>query len=131
MCIRDRIFAVTFLLGAIANTYMGLFTPSVYETFGYSSILPLYRNLWETLVYPRIRLFLIPVVLFELVLAWLLLRSGTYVKIGLGMALAFVLILVPFWWQGGASANLLLALALLWLLCYDYPRSIPEIVKRK
>jgi hypothetical protein len=134
MKIRDivrLIFALIFLLGAIANTTMGLFTPAVYETFADSSLLPLYRNLWETLVYPNIRLFLIPVVLFELALAWLLPKSGSYVKVGLGMTLAFMLLLVPFWWQGGAIANLLLALLLLWLLRYDYPRSIPEILKRK
>jgi hypothetical protein len=125
------IFAIIFLLGAIANTYMGLFTASVYETFADSSLLPLYRNVWETLVYPNIRLFLIPVVLFELALAWLLIKSGSYVKAGLGMALAFMLLLVPFWWQGGVIANLLLALLLLWLLRYDYPRSIAEILKRK
>jgi len=132
MRIRDivrLIFALIFLLGAIANTYMGLFTPSVYETFADGSILPLYRNLWNTLVYPWIRLFLIPVVLVELSLAWLLLKSGTYVKVGLGIALAFTLFLVPFWWQGGAVANLLLALPLLWLLRHDYPRSILEILK--
>jgi hypothetical protein len=51
--------------------------------------------------------------------------------VGLGIDLAFTLFLVPFWWQGGAVANLLLALPLLWLLRHDYPRSIPEILKGK
>jgi hypothetical protein len=117
-------FAIIFLLGAIANTYMGLATPSVYETFADDSIVPLYRNVWDTLVYPRIQLCLVPVVLIELSIAWLLLKSGTHVKVGLGIALAFLLFVVPFWWQGGAVVNLLLALVLLWLLRHDYPGSI-------
>jgi hypothetical protein len=123
------IFALIFLLGAIANTFMGILSPTVYETFADASILPFYQSLWQTLVYPWIRLFLIPLVLVELAIAWLLLKSGTYVKVGLGIALAFTLFLVPFWWQGGAIANLVLAVPLLWLLRYDHPRSIPEILR--
>jgi hypothetical protein len=103
----------------------------MYETFADAAILPFYRNLWESLVYPSIRLFLIPVVLAELAMAWLLLQSGAYVKVGLGLALAFTLFLVPFWWQGGAIANLVLAIPLLWLLRRDYARSILEILKGK
>ena len=125
------IFALIFFLGAIANTIMGLFSPSMYETFADASILPFYRSLWETLVYPWIHLFLIPVVIVELAMAWLLVQSGTYVKVGLGLAPAFTLFLVPFWWQGGAIANLILAIPLLWLLRYDYPHSIPEILRGK
>ena len=102
---------------------MGLFSPSVYEGFAEASILPFYRSLWESFVYPWIRLFLIPVVLIEVVIAWLLLKSGTYVKAGLGIALAFTLFLVPFWWQGGAIANLILAVPLLWLLRNNHPQS--------
>jgi hypothetical protein len=71
------------------------------------------------------------VVLFELVLVWLLLKSGTYVKVGLGMALAFKLLWAPFWWQGGAIANILVAIPLLWLLRYERTRSIPETLKEK
>jgi hypothetical protein len=112
-----------------ANIYMGVATPSAYETFAGNAILPIHQNLWETLVYPNIRLFLIPVVLAELSMAWLLLKSETYVKAGLGIALAFVLFLFPFWWQGGAIANLILAMPLLWLQRYDYPQAIPEIIR--
>ncbi len=122
------LFLLLFLLGALANIYMGVFSPSVYEAFADGSLLPIYRNLWHTVVYPWIRLFLIPLVLVELSIAWLLLQSGSMVKVGLGIALAFTLLLVPFWWQGGAVANLILALGLLWLLRHDYPRSIPEIL---
>ena len=129
--ILRTIFALIFLLGAIANTFMGLLSPSMYESFADTSILTFYRSLWESVVYPAISLFLIPLVLIELAMAWLLLQSGTYVKVGLGLALAFTLFLIPFWWQGGAIANLVLAVPLLWLLRYDYPRSILEIFRDK
>jgi hypothetical protein len=110
---------------------MGLFSPSVYETFADASILTVYQSLWESVIYPAIRLFLIALVLVELAMAWLLLQSGTSVKVGLGLSLAFTLLLIPFWWQGGAIANLVLAVPLLWLLRYDYPRSIFEILGKK
>ena len=122
-------FAVIFLLGAVANAAIGIFAPSTYETFADASILPFYQQLWNGLVYPQMRLFLLPVVILELTMAWLLVSSGVRARIGLLLALGFVLGLVPFWWQGGALINLLLALPLLWLLRYEYPRSIPELIR--
>ena len=122
-------FAIIFLLGAVANAAIGIFAPSTYETFADASIISLYEELWTSIVYPQMRLFLLLVVALELSMAWLLLSSGVRVKAGLILALGFVLGLVPFWWQGGAVINLLLALPLLWLLRYDYPRSIPELIR--
>ena len=52
----------------------------------------------------------------------------TVVKVGLRKALAFSLLLVPFWWQGCAIANLILVAPVLWVLRYDYPRSSTEIL---
>jgi hypothetical protein len=118
------VFAIVFFLGVQANTAMGLFTPSAYETFPDDALVPLYRALWQGLIYARIRLFLTPVVLLELALAWFLVQSGVEVRTGLGLALVFALLLVPFWWQGPAAANLVVALALVWLLSGDYSHSI-------
>lgn len=122
-------FAIVFLLGAVANAAIGTFAPSTYKTFADASILSLYEALWTTIVYPQVRLFLVLVVTLELAMAWLLVGSGKRVKVGLLLALGFVLGLVPFWWQGGAAINLILSLPLLWLLRYDYPRSIPELIR--
>ena len=124
-------FAIIFLLGAVANAAIGIFAPSTYETFADASILSLYEELWTTIVYPQMRLFLLLVVALELSMAWLLLVSGVRVKAGLILALGFVLGLIPCWWQGGAVINLLLALPLLWLLRYDYPRSIPDVIRER
>jgi hypothetical protein len=123
------ILAAIFFIGAIANTAMAIFAPSVYESFADMAFVPAYRDWWHELVYPNIHLFLIPVILLELAIAWLLLRSGVYVKYGLLIALLFDLFLVPFWWQGGAIANLLLALPLAWLLRYPYPLTILAILR--
>jgi hypothetical protein len=127
--IARTVFAILFILGAVANGAMGLLARSVYEGFADLAILPLYRDLWAKVVYPNIGVLLVALILAELLMAWLLLGSGAPVKVGLILALAFTLGLVPFWWQGGAVANILLALVLVWLLRGDYPRSIPEIVR--
>lgn len=123
------LFAVIFFLGAIANTAMASFSPSLYEHFADTALLTFYTDLWQDLVYPNIRLFLIPVILLELAIAWLLLQSRMYVKGGLLIALLFDLFLVPFWWQGGGIANLLLALPLAWLLRFHYPLTIQDILR--
>jgi hypothetical protein len=44
------------------------------------------------------------------------------------VALLFDLFLVPFWWQGVAISNLVLALPLAWLLRFNYPLAIPAIL---
>jgi hypothetical protein len=125
--IRLALVAI-FALGALANITMALFTPSVYETFADMAFFSVYTDLWQDLVYPNIRLFLVPVILLELTIAWLLLQSRGYVKIGLLVALLFDLFLVPFWWQGVAISNLVLALPLAWLLRFNYPLAIPAIL---
>jgi hypothetical protein len=88
-----------------------------------------HTDLWQDLVYPNIRLFLVPVILLELAIAWLLLHSKNYVKFGLVVALLFDLFLVPFWWQGVAISNLVLALPLAWLLRFPYPLTIMAILR--
>jgi len=123
------ILAAIFALGAIANTAMALFTPSVYESFADMAFFSFYTDLWHDLVYPNIRLFLVPVILLELAIAWLLLHSKNYVKFGLVVALLFDLFLVPFWWQGVAISNLVLALPLAWLLRFPYPLTIMAILR--
>lgn len=118
------VFAAIFFIGAIANAAMAIFSPSVYEGFADMAFFSFYTDLWQDLVYPNIRLFLVPVVLLELAIAWLLLQSGARVKFGLLIALLFDLFLVPFWWGGGAIANLVLALPLAWLLRFNYPLTL-------
>jgi hypothetical protein len=46
-------FAIIFLAGAVANATIGILTPATYETFADASLLPLYQELWNTLVYPQ------------------------------------------------------------------------------
>jgi hypothetical protein len=53
--------------------------------------------------------------------SFLLLGKGKKPKIGLILAALFCLVLVPFWWNGGAIINIILLFVILWLLRFKYP----------
>jgi hypothetical protein len=124
-------FGFILLAGAAANAVLGLTQPDLYTSFADVALLPLYRNLWRSVVLPYLGIWLALVVAFELLTGLLILSRGTWAKVGLAAALLFFLFLVPFWWQGGALINILFAVLVAWLLRYDYDRSIVDIVRRR
>jgi len=123
------IFGFVLLAGAAANAYLTLTQPEVYVTFADTALIPLYRNLWQTLVVPYLRFWLALVIVLELTLAVLILSKGKWVKVGLVSAIIFFLLLVPFWWEGGAIINIVFALILALPLRYNYHSSIIDLLK--
>jgi hypothetical protein len=123
------IFGFVLLAGAGTNAYLALTQPEVYATFADTAIIPLYRNLWQTLVVPYLRFWLVLVVLLELTLGILILSKGIWVKVGLVGAIVFFLFLVPFWWEGAAIINIVFALILVLPLRYNYDASIIDLLK--
>ena len=121
-------FAIFFLVGAIANAIILILNSDVYSGFAELSFLPLYRFLWEQLVFPSIHFFVVLAIVLELTFAFLLLAKDTAVHIGLLLASAFMLFLFPFWWSGGSLLNLAFALILLWLSTFSYPISVKELL---
>jgi hypothetical protein len=120
------IFAVIFLLGAIANVLILILNPQVYIGFADLSFIPLYRQLWTHFVIPDLFLFVGVTILFELIFAGLLLAGGMDARIGLAVAGIFMLFLFPFWWYGGGVVNLAFAVILFWLSSFSTPVSIKE-----
>ena len=51
------LFGVIFILGAFANTYMLITMPEVYRDFAADSFLVIYKQLWQTIVYPNLSVF--------------------------------------------------------------------------
>ena len=125
------VFGFVMLAGAAVNAFFALTQPGIYDTFGDMAILPFYRNLWRSLVVPNILVFLALTVLFELTTGILLLSEGAAVKVGMGMAILFFLALVPFWWKGGAIINVVFAVIMALLLCYDYDKNIVDLITRR
>jgi hypothetical protein len=118
------LFALAFFVGAVANTVMLLTAPDIYEGFADLSFLRFYKSLWRRLVVPQLGVWVTLVIVFEIALGVLLLAPDPYAHLGLILAAAFALFLVPFWWGGGALINLLLLGLLIWLLRFDYPEGI-------
>jgi hypothetical protein len=121
------LFGVIYLVGAMANSLMGLFSPNIYDSFADLAFLPLYRDLWESLILPYLCLWLVLVVVFEAGTGLLILSKGRRVKIGLAAGIVFCLFLVPFWWAGGALLNVVFALIQVWLLRYEYGADLIEL----
>jgi hypothetical protein len=129
------LFALIFILGAVANVVMLIASPELYSEFASASFLTIYKQLWFSIVYPNLGLLLGVVILLEGMIAIFLLSKGKYVKIGLLLATMFMLVLVPFWWYGGSLMNLIFALIFIWLYRFSYPttmwESIREILGKK
>jgi hypothetical protein len=124
------IFSLLFLLGAIANGFLLITQPELYRGFADLALVGLYRQVWSGFVFPHIHLLVGMVIVFELVLAVLLLAKGLAVRIGLVTAAAFMLFLFPFWWSGGGLLNLAFAVVLFHLTRSSYPVSLPRLKGR-
>jgi len=122
------LFALAFFVGAVANTVMLLASPDIYVGFADLSFFRFYRSLWRNLVVPRLGIWVTLVIVFEIALGVLLLAPDPYAHLGLILAAAFALFLVPFWWGGGALINVVLLALLIWLLRFDYPEGVLSIL---
>ena len=124
------VFAILFVLGAIANAVILLTNPSMYSGFADLSILPFYHQAWLKYVIPDLSIFISLVVILELAFGLLLLGRGLSVRLGLLLAAFFMLFLVPFWWSGGALLNLIFSFVLLRLSRANYPVSVFHMLKQ-
>jgi hypothetical protein len=129
--VARSLLAAAFFVGAVANTLMLLTAPDIYEGFADLSFLPFYKTLWRRVILPRLPAWIALLVVFEIVAGALLLAADPYARLGLILAAAFALFLVPFWWGGGALVNLLLLALMVWLLRFDYTKAIVSLDKLK
>ena len=125
------IFAVLFLLGAIANAIILIINPDMYRGFADIAILSFYYEAWTRYVNPNLPLLVGLIVAFELFLFFSLISSGLFVRLGLLLAASFMLFLVPFWWSGGGLLNLVFFLLLMWLSRFEYPVSAIQVLRSR
>jgi hypothetical protein len=124
-------FGLILVAGAVANAVMFLSQPRIYDAFAEGAIISLYRDLWRSLVLPHLGLWLALVIAFEISAGILILSKGIWVRVGLLAGILFCLGLVPFWWYGGALLNVAMAVALAWLLRYDFAASVVDAARRR
>ena len=123
--------AALFAMGAIANVIMVAVQPDLYQDFASLALVPFYRQAWEQFVLPNLVVAIMGVAAFELVLALLMVRPNPSARVGLALTAAFMLALVPFWWAGGAVANVLLASFAAWLATGNYRSSAVQTLRRR
>jgi hypothetical protein len=129
--IARLVLALLFLAGGLSHIYLVSARPSIYEGFADLAFWSLYKSLWQDWVLPHLKLWIALLILFEFAVGALLLGSGVYPQIGLALAAAFMIFLIPFWWGGGALANLVLLALVAWLLRFDYAHSILTLLFRR
>ena len=119
------------LVGAVTNGFLALTQPEIYTSFSDTAIIPLYHELWQSLVMPYLEFWLRLTVLSELTMGILILSKGVWVKVGLVGSILFFLFLVPFWWEGGAIINIVFVVIVALLLRYDYDASVIDLIRRR
>jgi hypothetical protein len=124
-----RIFVgIFFLIMAIGvNVVMVFFDPNSYIGLGAESFISLYRWVFTNLVVLAPPLFVLPIAAFEIAIGLLMLSRGRYVKWGLIGGIVFLIAITPLgvW----TLANLILAVAMTYLLTKEYERSLSETLR--
>lgn len=133
------ILAMIYLAGTVIHAYNAIANPQLYRPFGESSLTPLSRDLWKSLVMPHIRIWAALLAALELAVGVLLLSKGPLVKVGLAVSILFNLFLV----QLGLSAprtdwrtdllvnrmpNLITAAIQIPLIKMEFRKSVPEMI---
>ncbi len=88
------IVAPWYLLGWLVHVYLGLFNPQIYAVFGKTAIVPGYASFWSGVVMPWITFFALILAGFEILVGFLLISEGKWVKIGVILSILFNLFLI-------------------------------------
>jgi hypothetical protein len=137
--VTRELFALGYLIGRLVHIWFALTNNHIYETFGKTALIPAFRELWPTVVMPKITFFASLLVVFEMTTGILILSRGTYVRIGLAASVLFNLFLVRLGLASPQSGwkldvlvnrlpNLLFALPQLPLFWVDFGKSVPELL---
>ena len=115
------VFGSIYLGAAILNLAVALSAPGYYAMFADAATIPLYRDLWHSVVAPNLAVFLPLLIVFQFAVAVAIFNKGIWVKVGLAGGLLFTLLLAPA--NPYALPILLLAVAQAVLLRHDFPTS--------
>lgn len=99
----EVLLGLIYLGGAVVNFWFFIRNPGIYSSFADSAILSIYRETWQELVVPHMRLFLLLVVIFEGLVGIAILSRGQFAKLGHAAALLFQIFLIPFWFVWGLT----------------------------
>lgn len=90
-----------------------------------------YREFLEKIVIPNETLIILLVVVFEFIVGMLILSEGFFVKIGLILAILWVLFIAPFLPLGDVLGHLVLGILQATLLMENYDTPLWEIILLK
>ncbi len=129
-----------YLVGWVLHVYLGLINPEIYRPFGQTALIPGFTPFWNTVLMPRITMLALALAVFEITVGVLLISKGRWVKVGLGLSIAFNGFLVQLGLSYPASdgvssflinraPNLLFIALQIPLFWSTFNRSLPEVVR--
>lgn len=96
--------------------------PQQYVTFAQGALLPLYRDVAVAVVSVNPTLFGLGMLIFELIVAGLMLSARKYAKAGFATGVLFLLAIMPLGPE--EMANVILAVGVGYLFTRNFPRSV-------
>ncbi len=134
------LFALFYLLGWMIHAYLGIWSPQTYNDFRKTLIFSPFQWIWSNVIIPNISLFALLLAAFELAIGLLIINKGQWVKVGIGLSLAFNICLVFLGLANPSNdpwldflqnrlPSLVFAAAQVPLLWINYERSIAESIR--
>lgn len=135
-----RVFIASwYLTGCFVHIHFALTNTHVYEAFGKTALLVVFRELWTSIIMPHIVFFALLLATFEMTTGILILSKSSWVKVGLAASVLFNLFLVQLGlsrpasdWETDLLANrlpdLLLALLQLPLFWVHFDKSLLQLL---
>jgi hypothetical protein len=114
------------IMGLAVHGGIILTNPQTYVSFAGGAVIPIYRDMALTVVQVSPLIFGIIMLVFELVVAGLILSRGRAVKLGLLAAILFLIGIMPLGKEEWPDP--ILAAGLAYLMTKDYPASVPREV---
>lgn len=111
------------------NLVIALSDPQLLIGLGSHSMIPFYRWTFQYWVAMEPMAFIIPIILFELAIGFLMLGKGASAELGLLGAMIFLVMIAPL--NQMTMPNLVLALGVWLLLRRDLNISLPDILRRR
>ena len=117
-------------MAAVVNLVLSLVAPELFLTLGtVDPLVPFYVWVFQNVLAFSPQGFGVLAAAGELAIGLLILSHGRTVKIGLALAVAFLLLITPLgiW----TLPNPVMAACAAWLMTKDFPRSLPQMLRAR
>lgn len=122
-------FGILYIVASIINLTFTINNPAIYREWSSSALVSFYSNFMLIVSNQQLVAVLLFVAVWEFTMGLLILSKGKQVKLGLGIAIIFHLIITP--WGYWSLPNLIFAFVLVPLFRQNYTASFAQVLISK